>query len=107
MEAERIALSGKPATVILPGMCHVEARPITELEGVANRILPAKGRAPIEKYRPINPEYSAEVAKAYDPRSPAVKRAYDAMIWRGKVGGRASDLRGLLRPIQNSTDLSL
>jgi len=84
-EAGKIALSGKPETVMIPQIGRVEARPIKELEDISNRFAQKRGRDPLTSFMPINPEYSREVSKAYeamkhDPASPAVKRSYDAMI---------------------------
>ncbi len=81
-----LSLPGKPATVNLPGIGRVEARPIHALEESANKIIRAQGRDPeVKGFTPINPEYSARVAEAYermkhDPNDPVVKRAYDALI---------------------------
>lgn len=78
---------GQPRTVKVPGHGEIEARPIPQVEAAAREYaekmgLPA-GR-PFELPK-LDPERAQRIAAAFDamehnPRDPAVRRAYDAMI---------------------------
>lgn len=78
---------GKPSSVEMPGFGRVETRPIPEIEQAAAAYNRSRGLPSheIDRFAPINPEFSGKVARefdrmAHDPSDPLVRRAYDALI---------------------------
>jgi hypothetical protein len=78
---------GRPSNVRMPDGQQFEARPINEIEQAAFDYLKSTGMdtAPMTQYPPFSEERAGLIAAAYDmmqhdPSSPAVRRAYDAMI---------------------------
>jgi hypothetical protein len=78
----------KPEIVRLPGGREMEAKPIPEIEAAAESYMKGIGRPGEEKvsdFVGLNPEFAAAVARAFqemrhNPKDPAVRRAYDALI---------------------------
>jgi hypothetical protein len=78
----------KPEIVRLPGGREMEAKPIPEIEAAAESYMKGIGRPGEEKvsdFVGLNPEFAASVARAFqemrhNPKDPAVRRAYDALI---------------------------
>jgi len=80
-------LPGKPATVKLPGIGEVEAKPLPSLESAAEGYMKRLGRPgehTIDAFPPLDEDFARRVAGAYGemkhaPTDPEVKRAYDAL----------------------------
>lgn len=81
------SVPGKPSVVDLPGIGRVEARPIPEVDRIAEqfrrRVNPMA--AEVNSFAPLNPAFASKVASAFDamkhePYDPVVRRAYEALI---------------------------
>lgn len=96
-------IPGAPATVNIPGIGKVEARPIPELEAAASNYMRSVGRPnehAVERFVPINEDYSRRVAQAFeemkhDPTSPPVRRAFDALADETLAQYRAAKEAGI------------
>jgi len=78
---------GKPATVKLPGIGEVEAKPLPSLESAAEGYMKRLGRPgehTIDAFPPLDEDFARRIAGAYGemkhaPTDPEVKRTYDAL----------------------------
>lgn len=78
---------GKPATVKLPGIGEVEAKPLPSIESAAEDYMKRLGRPgehTIDAFPPLDEDFARRVAGAYGemkhaPTDPEVRRAYDAL----------------------------
>jgi hypothetical protein len=83
-----VPVPNKPATVKIPTIGEVEARPIEGIERSADRYMRSIGREgehEINAFPEFDIERARKIAQAYedmlhDPTNPAVKRSYDALV---------------------------
>jgi len=96
-------IPGAPATVNIPGIGKVEARPVPELEQAASNYMRSVGRPnehAIERFVPLNEDFARQVAGAFeemkhDPANPVVRRAYQALADETLAQYRAAKEAGL------------
>lgn len=81
------SVPGKPATVLLPGIGRVEAKPLSPVMEAAHKYMAERGMPgahDVEAFPEFDPELATRIGREYDkmphaPHDPAVRRAYEAM----------------------------
>lgn len=81
------SVPGKPATVDIPGVGRVEARPIGALQSAADSYMRSRGMTPhrVREYPKFDDPTAVRVARAFDrlkhdPSNPENRRGYEALI---------------------------